>query len=825
LSRSHSRKTVIGMRTRSKRKAIWTGVLALAAATALAQAQPAHAATTTDIRVDGTGTGRVFDGVGALSGGGGTSRLLPDYPEPARSQVLDLLFKPDFGAGLQLLKVEIGSDVNSTNGAEASHQRTPTDQNYQRGYEWWLMEQAKARNPEIGLGGLEWGAPGWFNGGVGGPDGFYSQDNINYIVNWLIHAKSDHGLDIATIGGWNESNVIESYSAHHDWFINLKQAVVAAGLPTKLVAFDATGSDLSIGNDMTADPALRAAVDIMGIHYPCRGIGQPANSCLNTSTLQAIGKPIWASEHGSQHFDLGAPQLARALNRDYIDSRITAMIDWNAVASWYQSLPDWGESLMQADQPWSGWYHVGKSIWVTAHTTQFAKPGWQYLDAASGYLGGARANGSYVTLKSPDGADYSTIVETADATAPQTANFTVAGGLSTGPVHVWATKLVSADPADDFAHVADVTPVDGAFSLTLQPGFVYSVTTTTGQHKGTPVSPPPAPLAMPYTDTFEQYPNGSLAKYVSAVQGAFETAPCTGGRRGQCLRQVISQPPIAWPIGSSTRPLAVTGDPTWTNYQTSVDALLEQAGSVDVVGRLQAQAQFGGAAQGYHLRVASGGQWTLFREDVAGNDTTLASGTRPFGVNAWHRLTLDLNGNRVRAMVDGWQLASVRDTTYNSGNVGLMVSKWQNAQFDNLAVTRSGSAGTVTMLDDADQGRFVYTGTGWRHCISCGADLFHGSNSFDNVAGDSVTVTFTGRRVTFFGVRDPGHGIGAVSIDGGRETEVDFFAPFRAGTQPLWTSPLLRPGTHTFRLRVTGTMNDSSGDTFVVPDRLDILPA
>ena len=29
------------------------------------------------------------------------------------------------------------------------------------GYEWWLMEQAKARNPSINLAALPWGAAGW----------------------------------------------------------------------------------------------------------------------------------------------------------------------------------------------------------------------------------------------------------------------------------------------------------------------------------------------------------------------------------------------------------------------------------------------------------------------------------------------------------------------------------------------------------------------------------------------------------------------------------------------------------------------------------------
>src|SRR5438105_4484888 len=113
----------------------------------------------TEIVLDGKSTGRVFDGIGALSAGA-SSRLLIDYSEPQRSQILDYLFKPGYGAALQILKVKIGGDTNSTDGAEPSHMHTATDLGCNRGYEWWLMAQAKARNPAIKLAALSWGAPG-----------------------------------------------------------------------------------------------------------------------------------------------------------------------------------------------------------------------------------------------------------------------------------------------------------------------------------------------------------------------------------------------------------------------------------------------------------------------------------------------------------------------------------------------------------------------------------------------------------------------------------------------------------------------------------------
>ena len=71
----------------------------------------------TTVKVDPSAPSLDFDGNGGLSAGA-SSRLLIDYKEPQRSQVLDYLFKPKFGASLQVCKVEIGGDTQSTDGTE-----------------------------------------------------------------------------------------------------------------------------------------------------------------------------------------------------------------------------------------------------------------------------------------------------------------------------------------------------------------------------------------------------------------------------------------------------------------------------------------------------------------------------------------------------------------------------------------------------------------------------------------------------------------------------------------------------------------------------------
>lgn len=770
---------------------------------------------TTNIVVNIADTGRTFDGVGGLSGGGGTSRLLWDYPPQQRNKILDYLFKPDYGASLQILKVEIGCDANSTNGAEASHMRTPTDSNFNRGYEWWLMEQAKLRNPNIKLYGLEWGAPGWFNGG------FWSQDNINYIISWIKHAWTDHQLHIDYIGGWNESGWNKT------WFENLKKAIISNGLTTKVVAAD-NSPGWNVAADLISDTAFRSAVDIIGLHYPC-GWMQPEKTCSDpnyTTEAENLNMPIWASESGSQNYDNGALPLARALNRDYIDSRITAYINWTVVAAWYSTLPYFGDGLMLASTPWSGYYKVGKSIWVTAQTAQFVQPGWSYIDSACGYLGGNRNNGSFVTLKSTDGKDYSIIIETVDASGQQTANFSLAKGTPTSTVHVWSTNLNSSNESDYFVEQNDMTPDSGKYSITLKPGFVYTLSTTSGQAKGITIPPSDSIMKLPYTENFEADTLGQIPKYFDSIQGAFEVDSCRGGRIGMCMRQQITIPPIMWGGGSPTAPLAVMGDPDWTNYQVSMDALIEQSGYVDLIGRLNAQSQSNGASQGYHLRISSAGSWILFKENLQNNDAQLGAGSASIGLNSWHRLSLWFKEDTIKAFLDSTLLTTAVDNSYFQGQIGVLVSKWQNAEFDNFIIIQTDNVGGIT-VDDAIEGsgynEFNYVGNGWQHCSGCGSELYDATNSWDNVAGDYVTVKFSGTQIKFYGVKDPKHGIGAVSIDGGPETNIDFYAAVRAGNQLMWTSPILADADHVFKIRVTGTKNPSSSDYFVVPDRVVIF--
>jgi len=637
-------------------------------------------ATTTKITIDGKSGGLVFDGVGAVSSGG-SSRLLIDYPEPQRRQILDYLFKPNYGAALQILKVEIGADTDATCGAEPSHQRSPDKIQCDLGYEWWLMKEAKARNPEIKLCGLAWGAPGWLR------DGFWSDDNVRYTLAWLDCAKKN-GLRIDYLGGGNE----RGWNA--EYYVKLRNALNEQGHShIKLIATDDHNPPdyWAVATEMKTNRAFANAVDILGEHDVC-GWRTLQRHCFVSQDALALGKPLWDSENSTQDYAIGFDPLARAMNRHYIDGRITANLNWSLVGAYYGNFPAPGTGLLLADRPWSGWYDIGKSVWVDAHTTQFAKPGWRYLDSACGYT----PNGaSYVTLQAPGEGqsgrahDYSMVIETMDLSAPEILEVTVTGGLSCGKVHLWQTDLRSESDRDFFVKAGTIKPSAGSFRIRIEPGHLYTLSTTSGQSKGNAHSKSVAGerMPLPFREDFESVGAHRLAKYFCDVHGGFEVARCGGGRKGNCYRQMLTREPILW-HKAKMPPTMVVGDPCWWgDYEVGVDALLEDAGYVELLGRIESQQH---NIAGYHFQMRDTGAWSLYTQDEKGKDRFLASGAdERVGIDQWHRLTLHFRRNEITALLDGRELADVHDDSHVTGQVGLRVSPWQHAQFDNLEVRKT----------------------------------------------------------------------------------------------------------------------------------------
>ena len=701
----------------------------------------------TEINVNPENKAEVFEGIGALSAGA-SSRLLIDYPEPYRSQILDLLFKPKFGASLHHLKIEIGGDVNSTCGSEPGFAHTkeefysPKSEYYSRGYEFWLLTEAYKRNHAMIFDALQWGAPAWIGNG-----NFYSQDNIDFLIRFIESSKKFHGIDIHYIGIWNERHFLKDYPLNKDYAIRLKQELLKKNLKTQLVGFDEAMA-INCSEYVANDSALNNAIDIIGSHYIYQTEGT-----YKKELIQKSRKLLWASEDGPWRGDwTGAKDIAKRFNRNYINYRMTKTIIWSLITSYYDILPLPGSGLMKANEPWSGHFEVQPALWTCAHFTQFTTPGWYYLPDGCGYS--ADKSSSFTTLLAPDGKDISMIVETSDAKENQNIKINLSNAFKNRILYFWKS-----DSLKQFYLTDQITVKGGDISYQFDKESIYTISTTTGQNNGGENLKPPPSLSfqLPYSDNFEEYPDETLPKYTQDQAGAFEVNTVNGKK---VLKQSVPSIGIEWHFHLNPEPYTILGDMNLKDYEIGVDFMFnDNNGSASVFGRItKVSQQTVEPPMSYWTRIEADGKWiagkteefllrnhididkywpdarsffpdqtcnfriftyqeiiqfdqnileelkgveTLLKEDPSaktlrmmlsfdGNfmvyrEQHLMEGITTFSRKNWNRLQMAFNGNKISASLNDKKIYELEDDTFTNGLAGFG-SGWHEAYFDDLKI-------------------------------------------------------------------------------------------------------------------------------------------
>ncbi|KAH3705349.1 galactocerebrosidase-like isoform X1 [Dreissena polymorpha] len=647
---------------------------------------------------------RRFLGIGGLSAGA-TSKLLMNYPEEQRNQILDYLFKPGFGASLQMLKVEIGGDAQSTDGTEASHMHYPWDENYQRGYEWWLMVEAKKRNSDILLYCLPWAFPAWVGAGKRDP---YNDPELtaSYVVKFIQGARKYYNLTMAYVGIWNERPYSSKYIK------TLRQMLDEAGLDRapKIVASDDLGWE-PIASDILADEELAKAVDIIGVHYPG-----------TTTTQKAIdtGKPLWSSEDYSTFNDnVGAGCWARILNQNYVNGYMTSTISWNLIASYYEDLPYARDGLMTADSPWSGYYRVDAPIWVTAHTTQFAWPGWYYAPQGSG-SSLLKDGGSMVSLVSWDSTQLTIVIETMSRNhsmcirpylpeyevRPQNISIQLQGYFAQlTSMFVHYSKL-GFDGEDSilFKDMGTIPVVNGTIHLSLGVDEMYTLNTIGGGRKGNSSNiPPQKPFPLPYMDDFESYQEFMEPFNLAQQVGAFEIIKTTSSH-GNVIRQMVLEAPIFW-CEEETSPFNIIGNTSWSDIYVELDVYI---GTVNATSGayIAARVNKGGcesfSAEGVFFFIFPG-QGIVVTGDLA-RTKELYKQDMNISTNTWYKMELLVKDGQVICLLNSKlvvRIAAPFSPAPQNGFVALGTADFGLADFDNLKIADSTEGSLVV------KGRFT----------------------------------------------------------------------------------------------------------------------
>lgn len=672
-------------------KKLFTSVLILILGTTGISAQQT-------IRLDAKSAVKTFEGIGVVNGGGATSVLLKDYPEPQRSQIMDLVYKPMFAGSVRSLLVEIPADGNGTQGSMPAHSHYRGDINYRRGYTWWVLREANLRSPDMPLDATAWSAPGW----VGT---WWSQDMADFYVSWLYGLRVVYGLELDAIGCHNEKG------KDYDFAKLFRKTLNERGFANvRLHGFDNWGRrKLNFLPDMLEDQELQDALDIISAHT----FSEIPISDENKAIVEKLGKPLWNTEDHiyKEGFD-ALISIVECFNENYIVNGATKVINYCDIAGVYPMQPHSEfPSTVLAREPWSGHYDVREALWGYAHYGQFTKNGWLYVDDGCQMLKGG---GSMVTLMDPETGDYSIIIETKEAAGPQSVTIRASKGFSRSPLCVWYS-----DGKQQFVRLADIKQKSGKFKIRLEPNAVYSISTTKGQQKGTFDNiPEPKAFPMPYSEDFDSYANpeewGYLPHYTADILGAFELA-ARPDNDGLCLRQVVGESTLSW--APKWHHYTILGDVQWQDYEVSADVWLNPGDVAGVMGRVcNVGIGYGVWVKGYYILIDEKGKCSLVKScgkvnkaELIGDaeqqalirarrdfeeggeftvDSTMVQGFTPC---TWHSLKLRFEGDTITGYVDGEKVVSTEDGQYGNGMAGLIApmlgeKNIATPYFDNLII-------------------------------------------------------------------------------------------------------------------------------------------
>jgi len=738
-------------------------------------------AVTIDGNTINTDEGTVYRGLGVVTGNN-SSRLLMDYKTEnpdAYWEIMNLLFKPDYGAGLTHVKIEFGTDVNSSSGTEPSIMRSADEEaDVTRGAGFMFAADALSINPDISVDLLRWGEPKWVT------DAFDESTEAGHAARYkwykaaIDKAYETYGIKFTHISAdANEADRIDA-----EWIIYFANALENETDECydygsiKIVASDEVGT-WKISKAMMENEELRNAVDILGEHYNTW-------ADKNAKTLNnEYGKEIWYTEgvastniaklainsNGSGiNGTNGALDVCNRIINGYYNGRMTMYEYQPAVAAYYSGAKYFPKSLINAQNPWSGYYEADCGIWTSAHFTMFTKNGWRYIDSAC-YGDGKEAHAisettnNYMTVTDTETGDYS-IVICNDSEEQRNYTFTLENmEKADAPIYIWETRGPDEGQAYDANYLKNIgvyKPDENKFSVEVKP---YSIVTITTLDKTADTSVynckyEDIPLDINYSDDFEYTDDflstrGYAPLYTTDYGGAFEVAEVNGNK---VLMQMINadNKPTDWRFRGTPYPITSLGDDRWSNYNAEIDFKLADDNNKNYISfgvrYLLAELDTNTAENGYSLKISPDGKWSLRK-----NTKSVAEGViENFDNMVWHTMKITANGQNITVYLDGNELTSYFDeSSYaHSGRIMIGSSLYDNL-FDNLKVTPIDDVQhTITRIDDHDAS-VTYTGD-WYRTVPDGYVHFNRTISRAESEGAEISFSFTGSHFAIIGQSD-----------------------------------------------------------------------
>lgn len=778
-----------------------------------------------EIIIDGadmnTRENMLYRGAGMVSGNN-SSRLMLDYKaenHEAYHQLLQYIFGED-GIGINHLKLEMGSDINSSSGTEPAVMRFSDEKaDVTRGAGYQLAADAKKINPELTLDMLWWSEPKWVldSGDVYGA-------RYRWYKETLDAAYDTYGLKFDYV------SVVQNERAYDaEWVKYLSSHLKSEkDCPYDYSKIRIVGGEevctWNFADMMNADEELMKAVDVVGSHYTSSST--PAAQKL----AEECGKELWFSEasspmnyaQGRQGSELtginGTLDIANRIIAMYPNGKMTLYEYQPVVSAYYDGVCYCQKHLISACDPWSGYFMLDSGFYMSLHFSQFMKKGWAFIDNACFSDGKPGGDGhaivdavySYMTAADTETGDYSTVIVNSTSEPIEYA-FKVSNlDKSAAGVGVWETRGPDSGSYDEnyFKKVSDIFPEekDRAYSykVTVKPYSIVTVSTimpTRTEYTNADASERTV-LPLPYADDFEysEYPEdylssrGNAPRYTTDQGGAFEVEST---ENGNVLVQQITPEIKAKEWGWTPDPVTCLGDDRWYNYNVSADVMLSESDvqSKNYAGIGLRYTLACNGHSGYWIQLFEDGSWKLNANDTAKAEGKIAN----FDSTAVHTLKITAKNDTIFAYIDGEKAAEYTpesEALIGAGRAALYSSYNRNS-FNNLLIEPVDGAETyITRYDNTDS-CFEYEGE-WEHNTMSSFKNYKRTIS-KGQAGSSVTVSFNGTGFALTG-ETGADTVLSVHIDGSEAVTADVY---KTGSREISCRfDGLKSGAHTAKITV-----------------------
>ena len=791
-----------------------------------------------DLIIDGnnaiTAENKLYRGLGMVSGNN-SSRLLLDYKDenPEKyNEILNYIFGAD-GIGITHLKLEMGSDINSSSGTEPAVMRTEDEKaDVTRGAGFQLAADAKKINPDLTLDMLWWSEPLW----ISNAEDVYAA-RYKWYKSILDAAYETYNLTFDYVSAnQNERRIDAGWIKYLSSHLKSETDCPYDYSKIKIVAADEVGT-WGIGTVMLKDEDLLNAVDVLGGHY-----SDWTNDKIKELAAD-YGKEIWFSEgsspmsysNGTYKYDGSKSGLSDINGVLDIANRIITMFPGGdmtlyefqpVVSAYYDGVTYCQKQLITAEKPWSGYYTLDSGFYMSLHFSQFFKKGWCFIDGACAGDGKAGGDGhaivdavySYMTAADSDSGDYSTVItNTTDSNI--TYNITVKNLAKAGQnVCIFETRGPDGNKYDEnyFKKINTITPQkngdDYTYSVTVKPYSMVTLSTLEVEEKTYTSPSDDSVLALPYSDDYEysDYPadylstRGNAPRYTTDEGGAFEVQNIDGNN---VLMQIITPDTKANEWGGTPDPVTNFGDDRWFNYSVSVSVKFATSDEPDK--------NYTGAGLRYNLADAGkSGYWVQLYENgtwkLNHNSKSVAEGTLDsFDGTAWTELKISAEENKITACINGNQVCEYdctsedsksgeinTDAMHASGRAALFSSYNQN-YFDNTKIEAVGDTPYIKRFDDTDD-NITYGGTVTHTTMGSFKNYNRTITELD--AGAEANIDFTGKGFAIIGTVGDGCKI-KIEIDGS-VAEEEYSVPKASNRECSYYKYGFSDGGHTVKITV-----------------------